>query len=169
MTERELTWTHQGKTINVGEDGLFGVTDGGWGYISLADARTDIDRELAERAVEARANIALPALTDEGKPCTITGIHRGTGNLLYTPKGSGYRETPAFPDAPQVRTLLARRNRLNQELERINERLNLVTIEHGYGSYKVATDADYPATILKLKADYARVLGDAQKLVEEDA
>ena len=44
MTEHGLTWTYQGKTINVGEDGLFGVTDGGWGYISLADARTDIDR-----------------------------------------------------------------------------------------------------------------------------
>lgn len=176
MTTISHTWEHKAQTITVTKDGYFctsldaEVGDEDKVYESLSQAKAAIDHILAEQAKEVRQDIALAVLTAYGTPCTITGVRRGSGNLLVTPRPSRYDRGPEYPDTPQMRALIQRKAQLDAASNVVFGKLRTAVISSMYGArYPQKSDADYPAAVAKLKADYARALAVAQALVVEEA
>ena len=157
------SWTHKDVAIEIMEWGEFRISLEVLkisSYPSLKAAQDAIDSHLANLAIEARAGISLRALDQDGNPVTITGVRRGSGSLLSTPAGT----SPAYVDTPQTRGLLARRTALWKERAGISATLEPTRLDPDYTRYRQTSDADYPAVIALLKADYAKALAAAKVL-----
>lgn len=90
-------------------------------FPSLNEAKIKIDDEV-NAAIKIRAqNIKFKEtiLTETGEPKTITGISRVTGRL----NGTEINERYVFPNLPNIRELLVKKDKLSRELDTLDDRL----------------------------------------------
>ncbi len=116
-----MEWRHEGIKVTINEGGLFEV---------LLEGNERPERfptlETAKESIEkmrkaTRTSLSLPCLTESGTPIVVQTINRNTGELVDTARKG---HTSVHPDMPRVRTLLARRTSLNEELQEVVALLN---------------------------------------------
>lgn len=163
------SWDYKGETITLTKHGRFKFqsdeTDGDPAtYASLDDAKNAIDKALATRVQAARQSVALPALTNDGRSITITGIRRGTGDYLFKGAEKDYHTTPDYVDTPTVRALLGKKLALENESRRLGQLLQPATLHRRYRAYKNDTSESYAAALALMVSEYNDTLAKAEEL-----
>lgn len=122
------------------------------GFDTLWEAKDVIDSKL--RLLAKKEPLNLAALSREGIPVTITGIHLGTRVILTKPALD--RDLPGriYLDHPHIREQLARIKAIQEESTAIMDEISVYRIETSYGYGRMEVE-EYEGYIKQLKESYA--------------
>lgn len=151
-----MEWEHEGHTIKIDEHGRFTIdgpiVDYRFGEESLSEAKSRIDREIANQTPT--GSIELAMLDHQGKQVVVEGLHKDNGEFLCI------SESPrafVYPDHPIIKKLIDRRKSAAAEMNITQSQLNQYVFEWGYG--QPAPDAN-----TKLVARYNSIIQQLNSL-----
>lgn len=129
-------------------------------FASLAEAKSWCDTQDKLEAAQAREKLSIAVVTGGLKGHVVTGVHAGHLSLMATPKLERYDSRSLYFDAPEVRALIAEKNRLRETAEAIDEYLKAFAISTAsVGEYQSVRT--HESAIANVKARVSK----AQKLI----
>lgn len=111
---------------------ITGPTYGGEPHVhewadTIAEAKAIVDRRTAAARAAERVQAAIPVITEEGEPATVTGIHAGNGKVIV--KGHGIKLETLYPDNQEIARVLKEQAALYEQLRELRTKLEGLSVK----------------------------------------
>ncbi len=133
------------------------LEDAGW-HNNLAGAKTDIDKELTRLNLLDKDKRSIEALSEFGDEVTVTGIHRGTSDLVAIMSDGSKMTKRAYvfyPRVPWIRDAIKQHGDLLRQMKEIEAKLSPYAVKKDVGYGRLPADK-YEQKMNEVEAEFTK-------------
>lgn len=152
-----FTWQGHDVFFDAGQEKFYAPSLFERGFESAPQIKGSIDRAMTQKRKVEKPQIALEVITGSLSSRTITGLHAGTGKMLFSQKyDDGYSSVTLYPKTATVEAMLAEKVRIRAESDRIDALLYKFQIHagHGYATEDGGEDDRLAKAYARLENEY---------------